>query len=335
MTPRRIIVANVCAILLCGGHLSVGDEKADRTRQAVLDSKQADADFQLQGEYSGTLNVDGDEQKWGAQVIALGEGSFRAQTYPGGLPGDGWSGNGKLTIEGATEDGVLKFAGDQAVGVCRDGNLAVEDFDGNELGVLEKVERTSPSLNQEPPAGAVVLFDGSSVEAFKGGKLSEEGWLEQGVTSHQSFGDFRLHLEFMLSYMPYARGQGRSNSGCYMQGRYEVQILDSFGLEGEDNECGGIYGVKSPDVNMCLPPLSWQTYDVDFKAARFEAGEKTANARMTVKHNGIVIHDDVEIPNATRAAPLREGPDDGPLYIQDHNNPLRFRNIWIVEKTAE
>jgi hypothetical protein len=112
-----------------------------------------------------------------------------------------------------------------------------------------------------------------------------------------------------------------------------VQILDSFGLQGKNNECGGIYTVKAPDVNMCLPPLSWQTYDVEFTAARFDSdGKKTANARMTVKHNGVVIHNDVEVPIATRAAPVKEGPAAGPLYIQNHGNPLRFRNIWLVEK---
>jgi hypothetical protein len=142
-----------------------------------------------------------------------------------------------------------------------------------------------------------------------------------------------MHLEFLLSYMPSARGQGRANSGCYAQGRYEVQILDSFGLTGEHNECGGIYSIKKPDVNMCFPPLSWQTYDIDFTAAKFDdAGKKTADAKMTVRHNGVVIHDNVSAPKTTTAAPLGEGKEPGPIYLQDHGNPIRFRNIWIVEK---
>jgi hypothetical protein len=118
-----------------------------------------------------------------------------------------------------------------------------------------------------------------------------------------------------------------------MQGRYEVQILDSFGLSGEHNECGGIYSVKKPDVNMCLPPLSWQTYDIDFTAAKFDAaGKKLANARMTVKHNGTLIHKDVEVPKRTTASPLAEGRENGPIYIQNHGNPLRYRNIWVIPK---
>jgi hypothetical protein len=133
--------------------------------------------------------------------------------------------------------------------------------------------------------------------------------------------------------MPYARGQGRANSGCYLQGRYEVQILDSFGLEGKNNECGGIYTIKDPDVNMCFPPLAWQTYDIDYTAAKYdESGKKTAHARMTVKHNGVLIHENVELTKATTAAPVKEGPEPGPIYIQDHGNPIRFRNIWVAEK---
>jgi hypothetical protein len=140
-------------------------------------------------------------------------------------------------------------------------------------------------------------------------------------------------MEFQLSFMPKAQGQGRSNSGVYMQGRHEVQILDSFGLEGKNNECGGIYEVKDTDINMCFPPLSWQTYDIDFTPARFDAdGKKTANARITVRHNGVLIHDDAEVPKATRAAPVPEGPEPGPIYIQDHGNPVLLRNIWLVEK---
>ena len=176
------------------------------------------------------------------------------------------------------------------------------------------------------------MFDGKTADNFKGGRMTEDGLLIEGATSKQKFGDFKLHIEFRLPYKPAARGQGRGNSGVYMQGRYEVQVLDSFGLEGKRNECGGIYSIKDPDVNMCLPPLSWQTYDVDFTAAKFDAsGKKVKDAHMTVRHNGVVIHKDVKLPKRTTAAPVREGKDPGPLYLQSHGNPVRFRNIWIVE----
>jgi hypothetical protein len=131
--------------------------------------------------------------------------------------------------------------------------------------------------------------------------------------------------------MPTARGQARGNSGVYAQGRYEVQVLDSFGLEGLDNECGGIYSIDQPSVNACFPPLSWQTYDIDFTAAQYDdAGTKTKNGRITVRHNGIVIHDRIELKHGTPGF-HEEGPGPDSLFLQDHGNPVVYRNIWVVE----
>ncbi len=268
-----------------------------------------------------------------AQVIALGDGKFHAVGYPGGLPGDGWDKEKKHSVDGELKDGVPTFAGDDGQGSIKDGVLTVTDKDGGVIAELKKVERKSPTLGAKPPKGAIVLFDGTSADAFTGGRMTDDELLMQGITSKQKFQDCTLHIEFQLSYMPYARGQGRGNSGCYLQGRYEVQMLDCFGLEGENNECGGIYETRDPDVNMCLPPLAWQTYDIDYTAAKYDAaGKKTANARITVKHNGVLIHEDVELPKATRGNPVQEGPEPGPIYVQDHGNPIRFRNIWVVEK---
>ena len=109
-------------------------------------------------------------------------------------------------------------------------------------------------------------------------------------------------------------------------------MLDSFGLEGKNNECGGVYSVKAPSVNMCLPPLEWQTYDIEFTAPRFAGEKKTANPRMTVRHNGVVIQDDVEIPKITPGGPQKQEKPLGPLHLQNHGNPVRYRNIWFVPK---
>ncbi len=155
--------------------------------------------------------------------------------------------------------------------------------------------------------------------------------LMSGTTSKLRFGDYTAHLEFKLTYKPFARGQGRSNSGVYHHGRYETQVLDSFGLEGKHNECGGIYSTAPPILNMCFPPLTWQTYDVDFTAARFEGGKKAGNARMTVRLNGVIVHQDQECDHRTTASPLAEGPDPGPIHLQAHGNQVMYRNIWVVE----
>jgi hypothetical protein len=153
-----------------------------------------------------------------------------------------------------------------------------------------------------------------------------------GAQSKATFGDHSLHLEFRTPFMPKSRGQARGNSGMYVQSRYEVQVLDSFGLEGKDNECGGIYSISEPKVNMCFPPLSWQTYDYDFAAARYDAdGKKVENARITLKHNGVVIFDDLELEHGTPGR-YEEGPEKQGLFLQDHGNPVAFRNIWVVEK---
>jgi hypothetical protein len=320
-----------CVLVVASSLLVVAQEKAKKI--VATEPAAAGPDFAVQGEYTGELPTDDGNKRFGIQVIALGDGKFDAVAYRGGLPGDGWDKSEKIRGSGETTDGVTVLKGDEGLAKISGGVLRIINKDGNEVGQLKKVERKSPTLGMKPPAGAVVLFDGSTADAFEGGRITPEKLLMEGVTSKRKVQSCTLHLEFMLPFQPSDRGQARGNSGCYLQGRYEVQILDSFGLEGKNNECGGLYSIKDCDLNMCLPPLAWQTYDIDYTAAKYDdAGKKLANGRMTVRHNGVVIHDNVELPKDTTAAPVKEGPAPGPIYLQNHGNPVRFRNIWLVEK---
>jgi hypothetical protein len=198
-----------------------------------------------------------------------------------------------------------------------------------------------------PPAEATVLFDGKDASAWvdaKGGPLPwtvGDGILEVkpgtgDIHTKESYQDFELHLEFRVpatappsTGTEIAREQARGNSGVYLQGRYEVQILDSFDRPLRDaNDGGALYGVKDADVNASQPAETWQTYDITFHAPRWRGPRKVANARVTVYLNGVLVQNDVEVPRSTtKGGP--EGPEPGPVLLQDHSNAVRFRNIWI------
>jgi hypothetical protein len=216
------------------------------------------------------------------------------------------------------------------------GEAMTGKLDGKDFS-LKKISRQSPTMGSRPPAGAIVLFDGTNTEEWKGGRLDEKTrWLNtdgKDIVTKRKFSNYTIHIEFMLPFRPDARGQGRGNSGFYQVDHYEVQVLDSFGLEGMNNECGGVYTKARPKVNMCLPPLSWQTYDADFTNSVADAdGKKTKNAFLTLRHNGVVIHDNLEISGPTGGHRGEKEGTPGPLKLQGHGNPLQYRNIWIVEK---
>ena len=288
-----------------------------------------DPDFAIQGEYVGEVTSGEKKQPLGIQVIARGEGEFGSLWYYGGLPGDGWDPREPL-IQGSTVDQLTKFQQAGLTAQVIEGAIVVTNEKGVVLGTLKKVVRRSSTLNAKPPEKAVVLFDGSTADTFENGKLTEDKLLMPGATSKARLGSGTLHIEFFIPFDP--KGASRGNSGCYLQSRYEVQILDSFGFAPHNHECGGIPGVKAADVNMTFPPGSWQTYDVDFTAPVFKDGQKVSDAIMTVRHNGVVTHQDVKVPGVTQSAPLEEGPDPGPLNLQEHGGQVRFRNIWFVER---
>jgi hypothetical protein len=296
--------------------------------KSFLDAATAGPEFEIQGEYEGTI---GKEQKLGAQVVALGEGKFDAVLYFKGLPGAGWD-RTKVPLHGETKDGVLTFTGTNFTGTIKDGVFSGTG-DDNAPFQVKKVLRQSPTLGAKAPEGATVLFDGSNADAWVNGKLEEGNLLGVGVRTKQAFKNYTLHLEFRTPFTPAGRGQGRGNSGMYLNDMYEFQVLDSFGLTGENNECGGYYKFARPAVNMCLPPLSWQTYDVEFRMAEFGAdGKKTKPAVATVKHNGVVIHDKYSIPEPNGGGGQNDEAKPGPIFLQDHGDPVRYRNVWIIEQ---
>jgi hypothetical protein len=201
------------------------------------------------------------------------------------------------------------------------------------------------TIEADKPKGAIMLFEGEDLSThWTAGGNKKIGWeFADGVATirpktgsiwtKRDFTDFKMHIEFRIPQMPpNVRGQGRGNSGVYIQRRYELQILDSYGQPPRKNEGGSIYKFKAPDKNACKKPGEWQSYDITFHAARFEGqgnnAKKVKDARITVRHNGDLIHNDVEIPNKTGAGRV-EGPEPGPILLQEHGNKVEFRNIWI------
>ncbi len=209
---------------------------------------------------------------------------------------------------------------------------------------LKKVDRRSPTEGQAPPEGAVVLLPYEPGKAPDLSAWTNANWKayddgSMGVqpgsgpnTTKDKIGDCQLHLEFYLPLMAGAFGQGRSNSGVYVQNRYEIQLLDSFGvLPQTAGDCGGLYDISTPLVNASLPPERWQTYDIEFRAARLnEDGSQKEPAKLTVRHNGIVIQENVALAGPTPGGTAGPGAPEDILHLQDHGNQVRFRNIWYV-----
>lgn len=311
------------------------DKKKELTALTWTDPARAaaeDPDFLVQGEYGKTTTG----AAWGVQVVALGGGSFEAYLLEDGLPGLGWTKKkSRLRMSGSRANDSVEFASEDKTTTAsvRKGTVVVTR-NGKVLAELQRFERASPTLGAKPPSNAIVLFDGTSVDAWQDGKMENGLLVNNDVATKQSFTDYTLHLEFRTPYKPYARGQGRGNSGVYHQGRYETQVLDSFGLEGKMDETGGLYSIAAPSLNMCLPPLTWQTYDIDFTAARFDQqGTRTQPAKITVRLNGVTVHTDQTLPNTTTAARINKiTSEPGPIFLQHHNNPVFYRNIWLVSK---
>jgi 3-keto-disaccharide hydrolase len=290
----------------------------------------APPEAEVQGLYEGALK----DVKFEARVIAMGKDAFKIyvrQDLGGGKVG-------KVELDGKVEGDAVTFknkGGDvEWTGAYASG--AIKGTAGGTAFEMKRVQRKSPTMGKQPPAGAIVILDGKNWDQISPTRTAEE-WKagEDGsiqitkgdVRSKQQFeGSFDYHVEFMCPLMPPARGQGRGNSGCFLPNGDEVQVLDSFGMDTyKGGGCGGLYNYKDPDAFdvfslASLPPLEWQTYDMEYRVEKVD-GKLTGKPKVTVYHNGIKIHDAAELKNPAKK---------GDVHWQDHGNPVKYRNIWVL-----
>jgi 3-keto-disaccharide hydrolase len=195
-----------------------------------------------------------------------------------------------------------------------------------------------------PPVDAIVLFDGTDLSQWAADSGPAKWKVDSGfmevvagtgsIHTTRGFGDCQLHVEWMAPLPPHGEGQERGNSGVFLMGRYEVQVLDSYDNQTyPDGQAAAVYGQFPPLVNASRPPGVWQSYDIVFHRPRFDAkGKVLKPARLTVLHNGILVQDNVELSGPTahqQRPPYSVHPDELPLGLQDHGNPVRYRNIWV------
>ena len=339
-----MIIRKMVMILLVA--LATGCQ-ASPTSSTVLD-----LDFKYQGEYIGKTETD--STVLGAQVVAKGGGQFSVAFLTGGLPGNGWDTVSRVEQNGSRQSTTVHFtvvspAKEFVADISADGEILSGKNPQGKNFSLKKIIRKSPTLGQPPPSNATTLFNGVDLTAFETGTailsdslLLPQGSASSGATTLKKFGDFALHLEFLEPYMPSSSGLERGNSGVYLQGRFELQVLDSFGLNllrgGEGpatQECGAFYQLARPKLNMSFPPLSWQTYDVEFTSAKFDVQGKNIidTAVVTVRLNGVAIHDHQKLRSNTLLGDAVTA-TTGPLRFQAHGDPVYYRNIWVAENVG-
>jgi hypothetical protein len=335
---RRAIAASLCLVLSFA--LRVWAQTEDDAQPAGR-SKKAERPVNFMLATADPLM--GDWQGNGgcvAQVLSLGDGKYQAVL----LPAFDTEGSPLAVLQGVASGRAISFTGEGGKGIIKEhtfsGTLGDKTFS------LKHVTRASPTLGAPPPNEAIVLFDGRNLDAWSkkkgkewlvedgsaGWKLVEGGAVEvvpgsDCIITHRKFGDCHVHVEFRTLGSP-------SNSGVFLQDRYEVNINETYGRYDQSPNAGFDNCTENakPRVRPCRPPLEWQTFDIDFRAPRFGVdGNKTANARATVLFNGVKIYDHQELELPHGAARRMGEAATGPLMLQEHGMPVQFRNIWLVE----
>jgi len=207
---------------------------------------------------------------------------------------------------------------------------------------------STPETPGRAPSDAVVLFDGTDLSRWRTAGGEPSGWIVENGTmvvpprgtpnggdiwTRDEFGDCQFHIEWCTPTPPHGQGQGRGNSGVFLMARYEIQVLDSYqNLTYADGHASAVYGQYPPLVNASRGPGEWQTYDIVFRAPRFDGDHLQTPAYVTIFHNGVVVHHHVELMGATGHKTLSHytaHPPRGPLKLQDHGDPVRYRNLWV------
>jgi hypothetical protein len=246
---------------------------------------------------------------------------------------------------------VLLLASIPSIGYAQvDPKWKIHDMDRPVPAVVDPATASTPDSPGHAPSDAVVLFDGKDLSHWSHKDGSAAKWkVENGyaevvaktgyIYTRQAFGDCQLHVEFSEPVPPKGESQERGNSGVFLMGLYEIQVLDSFENKTyADGQASAVYGQYPPLVNASRPPGQWQTYDIIWHGPRFSADQKLLRpAHVTVLHNSVLVQDNVELSGPTehkQRPPYKAHPEKLPLGLQDHGNPVRFRNIWIRELKA-
>ncbi|MCK4920436.1 MAG: DUF1080 domain-containing protein [Bacteroidales bacterium] len=306
------------------------------------------------GDYQGVFSDQGryplnkKHASCAAQVIDAGNNNYVIHLTEKLYTGAGILGR----AQGRMKEGSIVFESDGLSGTIEGNKLTGQlSFRDQLLGFeLTKTERISPTLGAAPPEDAIILFDGQGFDPWIGDGERPVQWKilngdeaevipvtlgvrpKHDIYTRKKFTDVYLHIEFKLPLMAEATGQQRANSGVIFEEVGEIQILDSYGLEGDFNECGAIYRNSPPKVNMAFPPMSWQTFDIIFSSPSYDKnGNRVGDGKMTVYHNGVRIHHEYPLKRGPAQLAPGEQRFPGSIRLQDHQNTLWFKNIWAVE----